>query len=102
MRISSCFEVTLLKLISQGQDSILGFETSFFLNFQYKTVLGVFSGQDLRVETHASEICLSRTLPTTAQKTVDFINSMDKLFNLFNSRSSVSEQPELRRFKQTN
>jgi len=35
------------------------------------------------------------TLPTTAQKTVDFINSMDKLFNLFNSRSSVSEQPEV-------
>ncbi|KAE9525197.1 hypothetical protein AGLY_014382 [Aphis glycines] len=34
------------------------------------------------------------TLPTTAQGTVDFINSMDKLFNLFNSRSSVSEQPE--------
>lgn len=31
------------------------------------------------------------TLPITAQGTVDFIDSMDKLFDLFNYRSSASE-----------
>lgn len=42
------------------------------------------------------------TFSTTAQRIVNFINSMDKLFDLFNSRSSVSEQPEVYHIKPLN
>jgi len=41
-------------------------------------------------------------LSITAQGTVDFIDSMDKLFDLFNSCSSASEQPEVYHVKPFN
>lgn len=103
--------IKLTYLIAQGQDRFLGFETSLFFNLQHKTFLGNFSDQDLRISnmrvkyacqvmSHTVAVGFEtlislETLNTTAQGTVDFINSMDKLFNLFNSRSSVSEQPEV-------
>ncbi|CAI6353484.1 unnamed protein product [Macrosiphum euphorbiae] len=39
-------------------------------------------------------LCLG-VLPSTAQGTIDFIDSMNKLFDLFNSRSSTNEQSEV-------
>lgn len=62
-------------------------------SFQKRQVKYVF-----QVMSHTVAVCFlmsSGVLPTTAQGTIDFIGLMYKLFDLFNSCSSASEQPEV-------